>query len=332
MKLSIIIPVFNVFEWLPTTIQSVLNQNFPDFELILVNDGSTDGSSEICNTYAQQDDRIRVIHQQNAGVSAARNTGLDAARGEYIGWVDSDDIIEKNMFRHLLLLAEKTNADIVQCQHDREAVLCDPSESPDFLTLSGTEYVFRMFKLTGSSYTNQAALWSKIYRRHLWNDIRFPVGRVYEDEMQTYKVCLKANKIVETNDVLYHYIKRENSIITGESAKKMLDKQAALLDRLHYLPQHIPELERRSAEAFLNYSKHILCRMYETDSEYELQTAISVLLRNKKYIDKYVSIYDRINMYMLSHLTFRSVVLKNNFVPIQQIISKLLWWKYKNQP
>ena len=116
MKLSIIIPVYNVKSFLPEAVESVLAQSFRDFELILVDDGATDGSGEICDRYAGEDSRIKVIHQKNAGVSAARNAGVSAAQGEYIGFTDSDDIIERDMYQRMMTVQVRST---VQCAPTR---------------------------------------------------------------------------------------------------------------------------------------------------------------------------------------------------------------------
>ena len=150
MKLSIIVPVYNVAQWLPETVDSVLEQTFRDFELILVDDGSGDGSGEICDSYAEKDSRVRVIHQKNAGVSAARNAGVAAAEGDWIGFVDSDDIIEKDMFAVMMALAEQYGADVVQCQHDRLHTL---NASPR--SNRGGTMTVRNLLLTSSAYHSE---------------------------------------------------------------------------------------------------------------------------------------------------------------------------------
>ena len=318
MKLSIIIPVYNVAAFLPETLQSVLGQAFRDFELILVDDGSNDGSGDICDRCAASDSRVRVLHQQNAGVSAARNRGVAAATGDYIGFVDSDDIIEQDMFAVLTAVAEEENADVVQCQHDRSPELNGLRRSDSREYLNGEALVKRIFTKSGGDYTNQVALWSKIYRRALFEGITFPVGRTYEDEQETYKLCLKAEKIVEVPDVLYHYIKRENSIITGISSVKMLHKQAALLDRLHYLPQRMPELKENCAVSFLRFSENVLCRMYQQGDLEETKKAIGVLLSQKKQLP--LSKYEKIYLPCLKTKWGRKWILQKNFEPIQRIL------------
>lgn len=320
MKLSIIIPIYNVASFLPDAIESVLAQSFRVFELILVDDGATDGSGEICDRYAVQDSRVRVIHQKNAGVSAARNVGVAAAQGEYIGFVDSDDIIEADMYQRLVGLAERYDADVVQCEHDRRDRLNGAVRSEAVEIMDGEAFVRRIFTKEGGRYTNQVALWSKIYRRELFEGIVFPVGRTYEDEQETYKLCLKAKTLVETTDVLYHYIKRENSIITGISAKKMLDKQAALLDRLYYLPERLPDLQEQCAQAFLGYSRRILCEMYQAGETEAVKKGIRVLLSHKKQLRGVMTNNDRLYLPLLRICP--GWVLKNDFIPIQKLLGR----------
>lgn len=231
--------------------------------LLLIDDGSTDGSAALCDEFALLDSRVRVIHQKNAGVSAARNTGVSAAQGEYIGFVDSDDLIEPDMYSVMMELADRTGADIVQCRHDRkETVEGEVHKCTADRVVSGEQFVRELFSYSGGEYTNQVALCSKIYRRRFFDEITFPVGRTYEDEQETYKLCLKATKIALVSDVLYHYVKRENSIITGISPRKMLDKQAALRDRLHYLPNQLPELQPQCCRSYYGFSTHILIQTW----------------------------------------------------------------------
>ena len=323
MKLSIIIPVYNVAAYLPQTIESVLDQTWEDFELILVDDGSGDGSGIICDEYAARDSRIRVIHQENAGVSAARNAGVAAATGEFIGFVDSDDIIERDMYQVLLSHAEQHGTQIAQCQHDRASTRNGLERSRELTVLDGPSFVRRIFTFKSGEYTNQVSLCTKVFRRELFDGIVFPVGRVYEDEQETYKACLKAERIVETPDILYHYICRQNSIITGVSARKMLQKQLALLDRLNYLPARLPDMEEQCARSFLGFSQYILCRMYETEEEEAIQQAVQVLLAQKKRLRPWLNRYERLYLPGLKCRPIRNIILKQDFAPIQNTVARL---------
>lgn len=322
MKISIIIPVYNVKQYLSATLENVLSQEFEDFELILVDDGSTDGSEKICDRFAIRDTRVRVIHQVNAGVSAARNTGVAAANGEYIGFVDSDDLIEPNMFAVMTELAEEYDADIVQCRHNRIDRITYTKPQKDIRVITGHTFVEEMFSYTGGEYTNQVALWSKIYRRYLFDMIHFPEGRTYEDEQETYKLCLQAKRIVLISDKLYHYVKRENSIITGISANKMLDKQFALMDRLYYLPKRLPDLWSQCATAFLNYSKQIMVVLY-SENEDCYTKAKENLLVCRKDIMHYANKYDRLYLFLIQHGMGEKWVMTHSFSPIQDCLSRI---------
>ena len=321
MYLSIIIPVYNVSKYLKFTLDNVLLQEYTNYELILVDDGSTDGSGKICDDYAKHDFRIKVIHQENQGVSVARNTGVSAATGEYIGFVESDDLIEPSMFNILMSIAIAENADIVQCRHNRNSKVNDVSYSCQKKIVDGKTFVRNIFSFSGGEYTNQVALWSKIYKKKLFSNIHFPEGRTYEDEHETYKLCLHASKIVLIPDELYHYVKRENSIITGVAPNKMVDKQLALEDRLHYLPAILHDLEKDCAETFWNYSKITMIDLYKNNEDNTIQIVIDVVMRNKKIIKKFASRYDRFYINFLNYKLFRKWVFANDFSPVQNIIS-----------
>ncbi len=323
LKLSIIIPVYNVASVLPETLNSVLRQTYSAFELILVDDGSSDGSGGICDAYAAKDTRIRVIHQDNSGVSVARNVGVSNAKGEYIGFVDSDDVIEPDMYEILLSLAKTYNAQVVQCQHDRSQMRNHSPRSQEIKLLSGPDFVRRIFTMQSAQYTNQVSLCTKIIHRDLFSYIHFPEGRVYEDEQETYKACLHAERIAETPDILYHYVYRQNSIITGVSAKKMLQKQLALLDRLNYLPEILPEMAQDCLRSFVQYSEVILCAMYSADEQKSVEQAVAVLLRERKRVRSVLNVYEKIYLPVLRCKPLRNVVLKYEFAPIQNVIAKL---------
>lgn len=324
MKLSIIIPIYNAKQYLNETIHSVLAQNYADFELLLIDDGSTDGSAALCDEFALVDSRIKVIHQENAGVSAARNAGVSSVQGEFIGFVDSDDLIEPDMYSVMMEIADSTGADIVQCCHDRkDAVEGKNHNCMAERIISGEQFVKEIFTCRGGAYTNQVALWSKIYRRKLFDGIVFPVGRTYEDEQETYKLCLKAEKIALVSEVLYHYVKRENSIITGVSPRKMLDKQAALRDRLHYLPDRLPELTPQCCQSYYGFSINILIQLSAAKEAAAYNTAKKTLLDEEACIRSNLDKYGRLYLRWLRHSMLERLLIKYEFEPIQAVIRRL---------
>lgn len=206
--LSVIVPVFNKVNYVDECVSSILDQTFTDFELILVNDGSTDGSEKKCDYYAKADNRVRVIHQQNKGVSAARNAGLTASLGKYIGFVDSDDAIEKDMYQVLVDNATETEADISICgivkiYKNKVRNLNNDSQISVFDKDEG------LLKMLEGSFDMSAN--NKIFRSGIALNTLFE-GNFKEDFLYNVKAFLKADKIVFQNASKYIYKLRENSV------------------------------------------------------------------------------------------------------------------------
>ena len=214
-KISIIVPVYKVEKYIHKCIDSILSQTFSDFELILVNDGSPDKCGDICDEYARKDSRIKVIHKDNGGQGDARNAGLDAALGDYIGFVDSDDWIESDMYDLLYSMCIQNNCDIANCTsiiHYKNRVV-EKSSYP--LAIHNRDEAMKTM-LQGNLYDE--VVWTKLFKRNLLEEIRFPVGVVYEDTAFTYRVIHKSNRVCCIGEPKYHYIKRDNS--TMDQAKK----------------------------------------------------------------------------------------------------------------
>jgi len=211
-KISIIVPIYNLDSYLENCISSIIKQTYSNLEIILVNDGSTDHSKEICDKYKAKDDRIIVIHQENQGVSVARNNGLDVATGDYIGFVDADDWIEANMFEVLYINMLKYKADISMCRykHVDQYNLEDLEKN---IILNGTD----ILKCYLSEYhlTNiiNDSVWCKMYRSSLLDNIRFTEHQTYEDILFTCKSIINANRLVISPEYLYNYTFRSNSIV-----------------------------------------------------------------------------------------------------------------------
>lgn len=229
-KLSIIVPVYNVEKYLEKCIDSILNQDYKNFELILVNDGSTDRSLEICKRYLSADKRIKLINKPNGGLSSARNAGLDIACGQYIGFVDSDDWIEKDMYYTLLNIADKYKSDIVQCEY--ESVMEDNykiNNNQSIVTnFTNVQAIDQMY---GDRYISSTVTWNKIYDKKLFENIRFPIGKLHEDEFTTYKLLYESKIVTCTNKKLYYYRKTPNSIMNSKFSVKRLDIIQALEEK-----------------------------------------------------------------------------------------------------
>ena len=324
-KLSIITPVYNNERYLEAAASSVLSQTFSDFEFVLVNDGSTDGSVKLLDALAQKDSRVRVIHKENGGVSSARNAGLAAAHGEYVGWADADDLCEPNMFELLMRAAEAENADVVQCSHDRGTEVFGFSEdSFPFETLTAREYIERRFALSSEKLTNVFALWSKIFRRTLFDGTEFPVGRTHEDNAVMLRLVSRANKVLVSDKVLYHYIKRENSIITGFLPRKYRDMASAAKDNAEFLREYDPTLFVKAAGIYRNSVFHN-CGYFYTNfrEEKEYLYYIDLLKKDKKLISVGANGYEKLYAALVRSGLFAKTVMRNDFEPVQRFLRKI---------
>lgn len=241
--ISVIVPVYKVERYLPKCVESILNQTYSHLEIILVDDGSPDGSGAICDALAQKDDRIRVIHKENGGLSDARNAGIQAARGEYLAFVDSDDWIEPDTYEAMLGLTEKYGVKLVCAgRYDENDAtgetalgLCPQREE----VLSSTEVVRRIFRWDGLD----SSACDKLFRRELFRDIRFPVGQVVEDVPTIYRVVLLAEKGAMLPKPLYHYVHREQSITTASFSEKSFYAVQNAARVYNDIRQSRPELE-----------------------------------------------------------------------------------------
>lgn len=207
-KISVIVPIYNVEEYLKDCLDSIVSQSYTNLEILLVDDGATDKSGAICDEYQRRDSRFRAIHQVNSGLSGARNRGLLEATGEYIGFVDSDDYIERDFFDILISQMKKTNTDIVVCGYqtfgrtEEENTIIEPG-------------VYDTHELIAELLQNDSMpcyVWNKLYKRAVFQGISFPTGRRYEDVWVMHLIFMNAKRISVINDTIYHYRLRRGSI------------------------------------------------------------------------------------------------------------------------
>lgn len=222
-KISIIVPVFNVEKFVGDCIESILSQSFIDFELILINDGSTDGSGDICDEYAKKDNRIQVIHKENGGQSSARNIGINVAKGHYIGFIDSDDWIHSDMYQILYNKAIEFDADIAACniiqynQDDSKYYFCNDSK----------EYLYDRNSAMSELYLNQRLTFSpcnKLYKIDLFKEIRFKEGFILEDIDFSYRIIHQCKRIFYIGEAFYNYRYNDKSTMRKTFSKKRLDE------------------------------------------------------------------------------------------------------------
>ena len=233
MKVSIIIPVYNTSSYLEDCIKSVLEQTFTDFEAIMIDDGSTDGSGQLCDSLALRDDRILVIHQANCGLSAARNTGLSAAKGDYITFLDSDDMISPHFLETMMQVIEHEKVQVAICnwvRFENTPVIEVPSVK-EAEVISGRDAALRQFDQNGVLYVVACG---KVFPREWFDTLRFPVGRLHEDEALTYKLLYRAKRVAVLDQRLYYYRKVPNSIMNRTFSVKRYDGVTALDEREQY--------------------------------------------------------------------------------------------------
>lgn len=259
--ISIIVPVYKVEKYLEKCVNSILNQTYKNLEIILVNDGSPDNSPKLCEELAKKDNRIVVYHKENGGLSDARNYGVNKAKGRYIGFVDSDDYINENMYEHLYKTIKENNVDIAECNVMR---VYGNKNRPHYIgedyteVLSTKEYIkeyLTMNRVYGS-------VWCKLLKTELVKKLTFAKGKYYEDIFYNYDLFQVIDKIAITNKCYYYYYIRENSITTEKYSPKQLDLLEILNKLNDYVIKKYPEFKEESftrlVYAYLSTFNHIV--------------------------------------------------------------------------
>ncbi len=281
--ISLIIPVYKVEKYLEKCIQSVINQTYENLQIILVDDGSPDNCGKICDEYAKKDHRIEVIHKSNGGLSDARNKGLEIAKGEYIGFVDSDDYIEADMYEVLYNLLKQYNADVSIC---------------NFYTVSQGKISIKNADNGINEYNRieilkeilldkniQSYAWNKLYKKELFDEIKYPIGKKYEDIGTTFYLLEKCNKVVVTGKSEYYYINRQDSIVNNVTESTITDYIELIIQRYDYIEENIKELS--------SYNKDYLKRILKT-AEKDIKSLNEVGDYTKK---KYEELYNKVQKF-----------------------------------
>lgn len=219
--ISVILPIYNIKSYLRKCMKSILAQTYTDLEIIMVDDGSTDGCDKVCDSYAEIDSRVRVFHKKNGGLSDARNYGIKRANGEYITCIDPDDYVDKDYVYYLYSLVVKYNTKMSICQH---RVIFDDGRI-DEKGSSGDECLSDKCCIERMLYHDviDTSAWAKLYHKSLFETVEYPVGRLFEDIATTYKLMLQCPQIAVGYESKYNYIIRSNSIVNGRFNPKKLD-------------------------------------------------------------------------------------------------------------
>jgi len=249
--ISVIVPVYNVEQYLERCVNSILQQTYEKLEIILVDDGSTDGSPAMCDAFAKKDGRIKVIHKENGGLSDARNAGLSVAAGEYIGYVDSDDWIEHDMYERMHHACREQDAQLCVCRY-----FCEYADR----TLGGgsgesvpltRDALLRIYIGGHAQYVIYNSVWSKLFRRSLVEGVTFPKGRNSEDITYTTRAFCKLEKAVYLDTCLYHYVlDREGSIMNASAGERMFR------DELPFWREHIALIRKNVSEEMADFASY----------------------------------------------------------------------------
>ena len=252
-KISVIIPIYKVENYLNRCVESVVNQSYQNLEIILVDDGSPDNCPKMCDEWAEKDERIKVIHKENGGLSDARNAGMDEISGEYVFFVDSDDWIHRDTLKILMMFQKNHDVDIVECKAlPISKEVTDAQIDVENITLSVFDTKEAMASLLREKPLKQT-VWNKLYKRKIIDSIKFEVGKYHEDEFWTYQIFDKAKEILFLDVELYYYYQRQDSIMGQAFSLKRLDAIEGRYRRLEMFKEKYPELVSEAKEnlAFL---------------------------------------------------------------------------------
>lgn len=305
--ISVIVPVYNVARFLKKCVQSILSQTFTDFELLLIDDGSTDDSRLICDDYQKKDDRIKVVHKINGGLSSARNAGLDLAKGNYVCFIDSDDFVHVNFLERLYNSIKDNDSDISCCN------FAFTNEEGEILSVQNKNCLFssRTYdknKISKIAFDKNRISFvitvNKLYKRKLFDNIRFPLGRLHEDEWVVHRIFGEAKSISTIEDVLYYYVQREGSIVHYKNnvrpLKSRIDAYYALLDRYIFSKKnHWNVSKHNSARGCM----HIFLRIM---TDFSTKDTID-------FVNKEIKTINKIDFFSIRQIKLRVIVI-NEFL------------------
>lgn len=239
--ISVIVPIYKVEAYLDRCVQSIVNQTYQNLEIILVDDGSPDNCGAMCDAWAEKDERIKVIHKQNGGLSDARNAGMASANGAYIGFIDSDDYIAPEMYRLLMDRMDADRSDIAACGVE---MVFEDGSAPKRLTSEGCCVLDRdsaMEAVIKETWLKQP-VWYKLYKTDLVLNIPFPVGKYHEDVFWTWQAVARAGRVSVLDVPCYYYVQRNGSIMAERYSLRRLDAIEAKQQRLSFLEDAYPTL------------------------------------------------------------------------------------------
>lgn len=283
IAVSVIVPIYNAEPWLEECVQSILDQDFPasygTIEVLLIDDGATDGSGALCDRLAKRDNRIKVVHQENQGLSGARNTGIDMARGRYYAFIDSDDVVRPAYLKKMYEACEAHDAYMAICAVEDVQENGKPLPEPVF-TPPTQEGVFRGKDLLNDFYapngTYYTVAWNKLYRAEVWKLLHYPEGRLHEDDFVAHRLFWRCDKVVCLPNVLYNYRLRSGSIMRTSLKPGAFDAVDGLADRYRFYVENGADrsvIDSAYAACWRRYL--FLCAKVRQNPEPQLVKAIS---------------------------------------------------------
>lgn len=300
--ISVIIPVYNVERYLEKCLNSIVKQSYSNLEILLVDDGSPDSCPQICDNWAQRDHRIKVIHKDNGGLSAARNAGLRVAKGLYICFVDSDDYVSEKFVEtlHRLICDNHTEISAVSFQEvfsmENQEVGMEKEQDPEENVFEAEDALRQLF--TNSTFANYA--WNKMYKRDLFDDIQFPIGRKMEDLGTTYKLLLKAKKIAYSTEKLYFYYQRDDSILHKPSADFYRDKFELSRERYEKIENLYPNMIENNL-FYLEVLLETYPKLYSSFKDYKWAEIAKITYSKSR---KFLYLKEKIKYFLLVYCGF----------------------------
>lgn len=266
-KISVIVPVYNTEKYVENTLDSILNQTYKNLEIIVINDGSTDNSKQICEKKALTDNRIIMINTENQGAGAARNLGLSKATGEYISFIDSDDLIVPEYYEVLESMIRENDADIAECKFVRinnasEKINQIEEERLEFF--SREEKLLQLYGIDDKLYINTVIMCNKLFKKELFQNtgILYPINRIIDDEFIIYHLIYNSNKIVVTNKIMYGYVQSQGSVMRNEYPSKRVFDTIDVYDGVYdfFKDKNIVDLEYYILLRYLKYCVELLVK------------------------------------------------------------------------
>ena len=290
-KITLAVAAYNIAEFLPKCLDSLLVQTYQKLEILVIDDGSTDDTSKICDEYAKKDSRVKVIHQNNQGLAAVRNLGIRKSTGEYLAFIDGDDYVDKNYAKRLF--DNLNDADVVVCGF--ETIPTGHGESFMKRTISGAEAARELLLQQTNA---QIVSWNKLQRKTMLKNITFPVGKKNEDNFTTYKILSNANKVSFINDKLYYYQQRSNSIMNVTKIHERLNnRMCAALEAKEYFKDNKESFAAAEIAELLAHFAFI-------DQHIDRKKHFAWIKNNRKNLLKNQFVTTKLRLYIILSTTF----------------------------